>query len=80
MAIVLTCRCGKRFDVHDKFAGKPFPCPACAEVLQVPPLAARVPAPLPRKDAVYSGPPRARTRSAAARRARRRRTAAWCAH
>lgn len=43
MAIALTCRCGKQFDVHEKFAGKRFPCPACAVPMDVPPLAAIAP-------------------------------------
>src|SRR5207253_1368885 len=57
VAIALTCRCGNQFTVHDKFAGKRYPCPACAEVLQVPRRAAR-------DQAVRGGAPAARPRSA----------------
>ena len=64
MAIGLTCRCGKQFDVHEKFAGKRFPCPACDAPLEVPALAARVPAPPPRAESVRSGAPAVRSHAA----------------
>jgi hypothetical protein len=41
MAISLTCACGARLEIDDKFAGKLIPCPDCSRSLQV---AARPPA------------------------------------
>jgi hypothetical protein len=37
MAILVVCPgCKKRFDVHDRFAGKKGPCPKCKTIIQVP--------------------------------------------
>jgi hypothetical protein len=65
VTIPLTCRCGKEFDVHEKFAGKRFPCPACKEPVEVPLRIARAaPAPPAREAAVRTGPPPLRPRAA----------------
>jgi len=66
--IVLTCRCGNRFDVHDKLAGKRYRCPACSEPMDVPlaplkPGPPPLPKPTARGDAVQSSPPPVRPRT-----------------
>jgi hypothetical protein len=43
MPIVVTCECGKRFNVKDEFAGKRGKCPVCGHILVVPAPEATIP-------------------------------------
>src|SRR5262249_42578922 len=36
MTLSLTCACGARLEIDDKFAGQPINCPDCQRALQVP--------------------------------------------
>jgi hypothetical protein len=36
MPIIVACRCGRKFQVKDEYAGKQARCPACASVLLIP--------------------------------------------
>jgi len=36
MAIVVGCRCGRKFKTKDEYAGRQAKCPACGEVLDIP--------------------------------------------
>ena len=38
MAIVVGCRCGRKFQTKDEYAGRQAKCPACGEVLDIPTL------------------------------------------
>jgi hypothetical protein len=41
MSIAVSCRCGKKFKVKDRFAGKTVRCPSCKGPLPIPAVAAR---------------------------------------
>src|SRR2546423_14593459 len=36
MTLSLTCACGARLEIDDKFAGQPINCPDCQRALQAP--------------------------------------------
>jgi Domain of unknown function (DUF4190) len=43
MTLSLTCSCGARLEIDEKFAGQTIHCPDCQQSLQAPPPAARAP-------------------------------------
>jgi Domain of unknown function (DUF4190) len=43
MTLSLTCSCGARLEIDEKFAGQTIQCPDCQQSLQAPPPAARPP-------------------------------------
>src|SRR5438067_934648 len=47
VAILLTCGCGRKLQIDDRFAGQQGRCPSCGETIDIPDHARNGPPPLP---------------------------------